>query len=105
MNFSSTTSKSTSYGFLSLRLSSCHSSIKARLVVCTTNTFPVRFSNLSCGSLLLPQSYHGPLGYFSDNCSSCLTCLQLDPWPVFLGSHNVVCSLMFSGAFNKQLTV
>ena len=44
-------------------LSSCHSSIKARFVECMTNSCPVdRFSHLSCGSLQLLQSYHGPLG-------------------------------------------
>ena len=48
-------------------LSSCHSSIKARFVECTTNSCPVdRFSHLSCGSLQLLQSYHGPLGCFSN---------------------------------------
>ena len=53
------------HGFVSQCLSSCHSSIKARFVECMTNSCPVdRFSHLSCGSLQLLQSYHGPNGCF-----------------------------------------
>ncbi|MEQ2236402.1 hypothetical protein ILYODFUR_012412 [Ilyodon furcidens] len=37
---------------------------------CTRNSCPVnRFPHLSCDSLQLLQSYHGPFGYFSDYCS------------------------------------
>ena len=48
---------------------------KARFVECMTNSCPVdRFSHLSCGSLQLPQSYHGRLGCFCDQCSPCPAC-------------------------------
>ncbi|MED6254201.1 hypothetical protein ATANTOWER_019509 [Ataeniobius toweri] len=39
---------------------------KAGFVKCSTNSCPVsRFCYLSCGSLQLLQSYHGPCGCFS----------------------------------------
>ncbi|MEQ2245031.1 Intraflagellar transport protein 74, partial [Ilyodon furcidens] len=46
-------------------LSSRHPSTKAQCVECRTN----KFSHPSCGSLQLLQSYHGPLGCFSNHCS------------------------------------
>ncbi|KAF3689986.1 hypothetical protein EXN66_Car005658 [Channa argus] len=50
-----------------LWFSSCHCFIKARFVECITNNCPVvRFSDLSCGSLQILLSFHGPLGCFSD---------------------------------------
>ena len=56
-------------------LSSCHSSIKAQFVECMTNSCSVdRFSYLSCGSLQFLQSYHGPLGCLSNQCSPCPAC-------------------------------
>ena len=56
-------------------ISSCHSSIKAHSVEFITNSCPVgRLSHLSCGSLQLCQSYHGPLGRFSDQWSPCPAC-------------------------------
>ncbi|MEQ2250455.1 hypothetical protein ILYODFUR_001043 [Ilyodon furcidens] len=52
--------------FFQQSLSSCHRSLKARFVELTTNScLANRFSNLSCGSLQLLQSYHRSLG-FSD---------------------------------------
>ena len=48
---------------------------KSWFVECMANSCPVaRFSHLSCGSLQLLHSYHGPLSCFSDQCSPCRAC-------------------------------